>query len=149
MTDHRASITWRIGEGALYDGRYSRTPSWSLDGGATIRVSASPHIISPPWRDPSAIDPEEAVVAAAASCHMLFFLALAVQERARIVGYQDEAVGKLACSERGIALHPSVQPGRDVAPGLLAALHDEAHRSCHIANSLSCDVIVKLQERQA
>ena len=42
--------------------------------------------------DPAAVDPEEALVAAVSSCHMLFFLAYAAKAGFTVDSYVDEAV---------------------------------------------------------
>jgi organic hydroperoxide reductase OsmC/OhrA len=66
-----ATVVWRCGEGEHFpDHRYSRAHDWLFDGGARVRASASPRTVSPPLSDPSAVDPEEALVAALSSCHM-------------------------------------------------------------------------------
>ena len=56
------------------DGRYSRAHEWAFDGGARVAASSSPHVVPLPWSDPAGVDPEEALVASLAGCHMLFFL---------------------------------------------------------------------------
>ena len=54
--------------------------SGPFDGGFTAPASASPHVVPVPYSNPASVDPEEAFVAAIASCHMLTFLYLASQE---------------------------------------------------------------------
>jgi len=54
--------------------RYSRKHTWHFDGGAVVPGSSSPQVVRLPFSDPSAVDPEEAFVAALSSCHMLWFL---------------------------------------------------------------------------
>jgi len=74
-------IAWERRGARFSDNRYSRVHTWTFDGGATVRASASPHIVPTPMSDPSAIDPEEAFVGAITSCHMLWFLSLAAAYR--------------------------------------------------------------------
>ena len=54
-----------------------------FDGGVEVPASSSHHIVPVPMSDPSAIEPEEALVAALSSCHMLVFLGIAAK-RVRI-----------------------------------------------------------------
>lgn len=54
----------------------SRGHSISFDGGVSIPASASPHVVGK-WADPAAVDPEEMLVAALSSCHMLTFFHVA------------------------------------------------------------------------
>ena len=78
MSEHRASVQWQRADGEDFArGRYSRVHRWNFDGGAELRASASPDVVRAPWSDASAVDPEEAYVAALSSCHMLWFLSLA------------------------------------------------------------------------
>ena len=71
------------------DNRFSRAHRWHFDGGADVPGSASPLVVPPPLSDPAAIDPEEAFVAAIASCHMLWFLALAARAGFVVDHYRD------------------------------------------------------------
>ena len=77
MSLYTAEIVWERGEQVFTDGHYSRGHRWRFDGGAEVSASASPQIVPLPMSDGAAVDPEEAFVAALASCHMLFFLSLA------------------------------------------------------------------------
>jgi len=69
---YEAKISWaRQGSEKFVDNRYSRVHEWSFDGGVTVRASASPSVVPVPLSATDAVDPEEALVAAASSCHML------------------------------------------------------------------------------
>ena len=52
-------------------------PHLDFDGGLTVPGSSSPHVVPLPMSDATAVDPEEAFVAALSSCHMLWFLDIA------------------------------------------------------------------------
>lgn len=72
MATYGAAVKWRrTAEERFTDQRYSRVHDWLFDGGAQVHASASPHSVRPPFSDPSAVDPEEALIAALSSCHML------------------------------------------------------------------------------
>jgi organic hydroperoxide reductase OsmC/OhrA len=99
-----------------------------------------------PLSDPAAVDPEEALVAAAASCHMLFFLSLAAARGYVVDRYEDHAVGLLdGAAITRIVLDPTIAFGGERQPdrAALAELHREAHARCYIANSLKGDVVVE------
>jgi len=149
MADYAATIEWRA-EGGFAEGRYSRAHTWSFDGGAVVPASASPHVVPPPWSDPAGVDPEEALVASASSCHMLWFLHLARDAGFEVASYRDEAVGKMGKDDRGriavtrIVLRPQIEyAGREPDPDELARLHHEAHEKCFIANSLRGEIEVE------
>jgi organic hydroperoxide reductase OsmC/OhrA len=148
--EYTANIAWQKGAGTFTDGRYSRAPRWHFDGGAMIAASASPGIVPLPYSDPAAVDPEEALIAAAASCHMLWFLSLAAQRGYDVRAYRDRASGCLEPNERGklafrrIVLRPQVEFS-GVAPDAaqLQALHHAAHEECFIAQSLRTEIVVE------
>jgi organic hydroperoxide reductase OsmC/OhrA len=100
--------------------------------------------------DPSAVDPEEALVAAASSCHMLFFLSLAAAHGLVVDSYRDQATGYLDTNELGrmaivrIVLRPRIAfAGQAPQADLLAQLHHESHARCYIASSLRGEVVVE------
>jgi organic hydroperoxide reductase OsmC/OhrA len=148
--EFRANITWSNTGPDFARGKYSRRHRWSFDGGIAFDGSASPHVVPSPWSAEDAVDPEEALVAAAASCHMLTFLWLASKAGYLVDHYQDDAVGAMEKHERRqpfvsrISLYPRITWGSSGAPdpATLARLHDEAHEQCFIANSIKCLVVV-------
>lgn len=150
MSDHIATVEWVRGDQTFSDNRYSRAHDWTFDGGAVVRGSSAPTSVAVPMSDPTAVDPEEALVAAVSSCHMLFFLALAGKAGFVIDRYRDAASGTLARDDRGrtsmteIVLRPAVTwsgPAPDAAK--LSDLHDQSHRLCYIANSIRGEVRVE------
>lgn len=150
MQQFQAQVTWRRDAQPFLDQRYSRAHAWSFDGGARVPASSSPLSVPLPMSDAAAVDPEEALVAAASSCHMLFFLSLAAQGGFVVDAYEDNAVGTLDRDADGklamtrIALRPAIRfagPPPDAAA--LAALHHAAHARCYIANSLKTAIVVE------
>jgi len=151
MSDYRAVIEWqRRGENFL-KGRFSREHTWTFDGGVTLPASASPSVVPAPYSSAAAVDPEEAFVAAIASCHMLTFLYLASRANVEVERYEDEAVGVMTKNERGVpwvstvTLHPKISYSGEnqPAPDVEKRLHHEAHEQCFIANSVKTVVIIE------
>jgi len=149
LSHHKAWISWRA-DGDFAANSYSRRHHWRFDGGAEVLASASPDVVPVPRSDPAGVDPEEALVASAASCHMLWFLDLARQAGLVVTGYEDEAVaemgrvgpGKIAITR--ITLHPRIAfAGNPPEHATLDRLHHEAHERCFIANTLNCPIIVE------
>src|SRR6266496_5289266 len=101
MSSHTATVRWDRGEARFIDSRYSRAHTWIFDGGITVPASSSPHTVRVPYTDLNAVDPEEAFVAALASCHMLWFLSIAAERGFRVDHYADAAVGTMAKNEHG------------------------------------------------
>ncbi|SFY28181.1 Organic hydroperoxide reductase OsmC/OhrA [Janthinobacterium lividum] len=145
-----ATVAWQRDGQDFVGQRYSRGHEWQFDGGLTVAASSSPLSVPLPMSVAENIDPEEALVAATSSCHMLFFLSLAAQRGYVIDDYRDEATGDLGKNAQGrlamtrIVLRPRIAfAGTPPSPEALAALHHDAHKRCYIANSLTADVVVE------
>jgi organic hydroperoxide reductase OsmC/OhrA len=154
MSRCEATVVWRrwAGEG-FTDNRYSRAHEWIFDGGTRVRASASPDNVRPPYSDPSAVDPEEALVAALSSCHMFFFLWLSAQQGFAVLSYEDTAVGIMSEGGDGrewmtkVTLRPRLVFDGDKRPSAaeVEALHHQSHQKCYIANSVKTQVLVEGQ----
>ena len=151
MATYEAMVQWRrAADERFIDQKYSRAHDWLFDGGARVRGSSSPHSVRPPFSDPSAVDPEEALVAALSSCHMLFFLWIAAKRGFAILSYKDAAIGIMTEDERGresitkVTLRPHVVFDGDMRPteSEVEAMHHESHERCYIANSVKADVVI-------
>jgi organic hydroperoxide reductase OsmC/OhrA len=130
---HRARLSWDPSEEDI------RAHTIQL---ADQRLAASSAAVL--GGNPSKADPEEMFVASLSSCHMLWFLALARAEKARVTSYEDEAEGTLD-GERfvRVVLRPRVTFDPELDPERIESLHHRAHERCFIANSVSCPVEVE------
>ena len=147
MSQYRASIKWQRNGAVFTDNRYSREHVWTFDGGVEVPASASPQVVPLPLSIEQAIDPEEAFVAALASCHMLWFLAIAAKRGFVVESYRDEATGLMAKNPDGklamtqVTLYPNlVFAGKRPSADQHKAMHHEAHEECFIASSVKTDV---------
>src|SRR3954464_3200698 len=93
LNQYSAVIFWGRGNAPFVDKRYSRAHRWSFDGGVVVRGWGSPQSVPVPYSDPSAVDPEEAFVAALSSCHMLWFLSIAARSGLGLDSYRAQVVG--------------------------------------------------------
>lgn len=148
MSTHIATTHWqREATEAFADNRYHRAHDWCFDGGAQVRGSSAPTSVPLPWSDPTAVDPEEAFVAALSSCHLLWFLHLAAKAGFVVDDYRDDASGTMRPNARGklafdqVTLRPVVRfAGTPPTPEQHERLHHRAHDECFIANSVACAV---------
>lgn len=145
MSTFTASVSWHLQPGEEFDFQhYHKDHEWTFGGGEVVPASASPDF----GGTASRVNPDEAVVAATASCHMLTFLAIAAKNRLRVISYIDQPEGVVARNEEGrtaitrIELRPRVVFDGEVTPEQLRRLHDSAHRNCFVANSLRAEVVV-------
>ena len=149
MSTYTATIDWQRGEQDFLGNRYSRRHRIRFDGGAELAGSSSPQVVPEPMSDPAAVDPEETFVASLSSCHMLWFLSIAVERGFCVDCYSDAAEGVMGRNtERRIAmtrvtLRPEARfsgPRRPTREEI-EALHHEAHAQCFIANSVKTEVV--------
>lgn len=153
MSEYVATVEWSRGDQPFLDNKYSRAHDWRFDGGATVRGSSAPGSVPVPMSDPAAVDPEEAVVAAASSCHMLFFLAYAAKAGFVVDRYRDEAVAVMGRDDRGkvsitaITLRPAVTwAGAAPDAAALEDLHHRSHEHCYVANSLRAEITIESRQ---
>ncbi|HEY6878415.1 MAG TPA: OsmC family protein [Polyangiales bacterium] len=149
MTCHGARVVWEPREIKHSDPSYSRAHHWEFDGGVRVQASASPQRVRVPLSMEAAVDPEEAFVAAIASCHMLWFLDFAQRAQLEVARYCDDASGTMARDEGGrwafreVVLRPMIAwAGRTPSRAELEALHHQSHEACFLANSVRCEVRV-------
>lgn len=150
MSEHEASVAWVRKTPDFHYDTYSRDHQWGFDSGVTVQASAAPGYLG----NPEAIDPEEALVASIASCHMLTFLAVAARRRLTVNRYEDRAIGFMEKKEGGhlaitrVELQPRINwEGAPPSADAIAKLHESAHRNCFIANSVRCEISVRAEPR--
>jgi organic hydroperoxide reductase OsmC/OhrA len=150
MGKHQVRIAWRRGDAAFVDSRYSRAHEWIFDGGARVPGSSSPFVVPVPLSDPARVDPEEALVAAASSCHMLWFLSIAAGKGFVVDTYEDQAVGTMGRNAQGkvamtrIALRPDIRfSGDGPTARQVREMHEASHGCCMVANSLITEIVVE------
>lgn len=157
MSEHNLSLTWQRGEQPFLDRRYSRKHMVSFDGGLDVPYSSSPSVVRVPLSDPNAVDPEESLMAALSSCHMLWFLDLTARAGFCVDRYRDVVSGEMAKNEHGkvfvstITLTPEVEFSGEKIPTEeeYQQLHHAAHAECFIANSLLSEVVIQATMRTA
>lgn len=150
MASYYATVQWSRDGADFLSNKYSREHQWIFDGGTVLKGSSSPHVVPEPYSNPAAVDPEEALVVALASCHMLSFLYIAGKRGFVVDEYRDEATGKMSKNAAGknwiseVTLHPKILFSGQKTPDQpeIAAMHHEAHEECFIANSVKTDVRV-------
>ncbi len=154
MHQYKAHVQWKRRDERFTDGKYSRAHEWHFDGGTVVPASSSPSVVRQPYSVPENVDPEEAVIAAASSCHMLWFLSIAAKAGFTIDDYQDYAFGESGKAPNGreafsrIVLRPVIRFSGDPVPtpAQIEDIHRRAHQECFIANSLKADVVVEPYE---
>ena len=153
MSTYTAKIVWKSDSAEGFaKNQYTRGHTWDFDGGVTVPASSSPHAVRVPFSVDAAVDPEEALVASASSCHMLSFLWVVSKNGFVVESYEDNAIGEMTTNDEGkqwiskITLDPQiVWSGNAPTAEDLAAMHHEAHEICYIANSIKSEIVVKTE----
>jgi organic hydroperoxide reductase OsmC/OhrA len=144
--EHRytASLIWTgasAGPTASYQS-YSRAWRMEFAGKPALEGSADPTFRG----DPALHNPEELLLAALATCHMLSYLALCALKGVAVMSYTDRPEGTMARGADGrtrftsVRLHPEVAIADGTKIDLARALHEGAHAECFIANSVNFPV---------
>lgn len=148
MSEHSIRLEWKAGPHAEQPATYSRDHKATYSTEVSVAVSAAPAYLG----NGALADPEQLLVNALASCHMLYFLAICEGNGYAVSSYEDEAVGKVSKGPDGafwvsdITLHPKASFSSQKHPDreTLSRLHHRAHKGCFIANSIKTQVSIEL-----
>jgi organic hydroperoxide reductase OsmC/OhrA len=140
---YSAKVTWSgasQGPTASYES-YSREYLVEIAGKAPLRGSADATFRG----DPKLHNPEDLLVVALSTCHMLTYFAECARAGIKVTAYEDQATGTMALKDKRIrftevVLHPRVAISADSDVEKAQALHGPAHDRCFIANSVNFPV---------
>jgi organic hydroperoxide reductase OsmC/OhrA len=141
---YKTTITWTGNNGTGTSGYtdYERSHTLHIAGKPDIACSSDG-----PFRgDVTRHNPEDMLLSALSSCHMLWYLHLCADAGVIVTEYTDEATGTMVqlpgngghFSE--VVLHPVVTVSDPSMAEIALELHDAAHRHCFIANSVNFPV---------
>ena len=142
----RVTTTWtgNLGSGTSSYRSYSRNHEYRSAGKAEAIAGSS----SPEFRgDKARYNPEELMVAAISSCHMLWLLHLCADAGIVVTAYEDEAAGEMvehpdgAGEFRRVVLRPRMSITDAARVEEAMALHERAHELCFIARSVKFPVV--------
>jgi organic hydroperoxide reductase OsmC/OhrA len=138
------TVTWTGNQGTGTSGYrdYARDHEIAAAGKPPIAGSSDPAFRG----DKARYNPEDMLVAALSSCHMLWYLHLCAGGGVVVTRYVDRAAGRMEEWADGgghftlVTLRPEIAlaPGADLAKA--RAFHEEAHRKCFIAHSVNFPV---------
>jgi len=131
--------------------KYSKTHRIAIEGKEILDVSAAKIFKG----DPALHNPEDLLLSAVVSCHMMSYLYVCSQNGIEVVSYQDNAEADLEVSHTGsgritaIRLYPKVGIRQKDRMEEALDLHKKANELCFIANSCnfpifhfpSCEVV--------
>ncbi|QIM18598.1 OsmC family protein [Leucobacter coleopterorum] len=136
--NYETQLRWSGSTGSGYRG-YDRNHELVVAGN-TLRASADPAFLG----DPALPNPEQLLLAAASSCQMLSFLALAALAKLDVVHYEDNA--RAVMPETGVSTQIT-EIDLNIKVTVKSAdeqevlrLMESAHEQCFIANTLKATV---------
>jgi len=150
---YKATTTWTgdLGEGTASYRSYARTHEVAIDGKPTLAGSADAAFRG----DADRWNPEDCLISAISTCHMLWFLHLASDAGWIVRDYRDDAEAVMEMNEDGSGQFASatLRPRVVISAGDLSlsdSLHHKAHQMCFIARSLNfgvaCHAEVKMRQ---
>ncbi|MES2560170.1 MAG: OsmC family protein [Bacteroidota bacterium] len=120
------------------------------DRSHTVTIAGKPELFlttdNPAVGDKTKLNPEDLLVSAVSSCHMLSYLYVCSMEGVVITDYVDNATGVMIELEGGggsfkeITLNPVCKVAEVSMIEKAIALHHKAHEICYIANSVNFEV---------
>lgn len=144
-TNHvfRAITTWDAAESQPTTSytAYERSHTVRIGGKPPLALSADPAFRG----DAARHNPEDLLVAALSSCHLLWYLHLCAEAGVVVLRYEDQAEGALHLVPgegrfTEVVLRPRVTIRSGSDPEAALRLHERAHAECFIANSVNFPV---------
>ncbi len=138
MSEHYIELSWQRSSADFNYETYNRNHLIQFPGGQFFKASSAPAYFG----DETLVNPEESLLAALASCHMLTVLAIASKKKLIVNHYEDRPEATLAPNATGkimvdsITLRPKISFVTEVDASVVEKLHESAHKNCFIANSL-------------
>ena len=136
----KAQVNWELteGESTKNPRSFSRNHTVSIaNKKADMEVPAAK-----PFRgDETCYNPEDLLLSALASCHMMSYLYVCAQNNIEVLSYTDNAEGILEVQPTGsgafskVILNPVVTIKNELQKELALSLHEKANTLCFIANS--------------
>ncbi len=147
--EYQAVVAWtgNRGSGTSSYKVYGRTWDLATPGKAVLSCSNDPNL----GGDKAKYNPEELLIAALSSCHMLWYLHLCAVDGVVVTAYEDAPTGKLRMEKGGagqfvsVTLYPRVTITAASDADKARALHGEIHKYCFIARSVNFPVVIEPQ----
>jgi organic hydroperoxide reductase OsmC/OhrA len=141
---YRAKCSWAGSTAVGYD-RYDRGHTLTCPpAGAELAMSADLAFRG----NPAQLNPEQLFLAAAVSCQLLSFLAVAARARIDVRAYEDHAEAEMPEDHEpvritAIRLRPHITVAAGTDEEKVHKLVALAHEQCYVANSVTSDLDVR------
>ncbi len=141
----KAEVNWELGKQETT----KKANGFSRNHNVTIANKKAPLEISAAKSfrgDATLYNPEDLLLSALASCHMMSYLYVCTQNNIEVLSYNDNAEGILKVDSSGsgcfkkVVLNPIVTIAESSKIELATKLHTKANSLCFIANSCNFNV---------
>ena len=141
---YKLTTQWHGNKGTGTSGHrdYDRSHTVSIQGKPELFLTTD----NPAVGDKSKLNPEDLLVTAISSCHMLSYLYVCSLEGVIITSYTDNATGIMIEQASGggsfkeVTLNPIFYVADESMVEKAIELHHKAHEICYIANSVNFEV---------
>ena len=151
--NYKLTAVWtgNKGDGNKNIRNYDRSHTVTIEGKPALFLTTD----NPAVGDKSKLNPEDLLVTAISSCHMLSYLYVCALEGIVITAYTDHATGIMIENAGGggsfkeVTLNPVCFVADESIIEKAIELHHKAHEICYIANSVNfevkCNPICKME----
>ena len=142
--NYKLTAVWtgNKGDGTKNVRTYDRSHTVSIEGKPELFLTTDNPFVG----DKSKLNPEDLLVSAISSCHMLSYLYVCSLEGIVITTYTDNATGIMVEQASGggsfkeVTLNPTFNVADKSMVEKAIELHHKAHEICYIANSVNFEV---------
>lgn len=142
--NYKLTAVWtgNKGDGTKNVRTYDRSHTVSIEGKPELFLTTD----NPAVGDKSKLNPEDLLVTAISSCHMLSYLYVCAIEGIVITSYTDNATAIMIENTSGggnfkeVTLNPIIYVADESMVEKAIELHHKAHEICYIANSMNFEV---------
>ena len=141
---YETALRWQGSTGAGYEA-YDRAHEIALPPGEGRLDASSDQAFR---GDPGRTNPEQLFLAAASSCQMLSFLAIAARSGVDVLAYKDRATAVMPEDRRpvwitAITLRPRIVVAAGTNLDRVRRIVEKGHEECYIANSVRTEITIE------
>ncbi|MDM1501179.1 OsmC family protein [Myroides marinus] len=121
---------------------YAKSHTIKIEGKDILSISAAKAFKG----DPTLLNPEDLLLSALTSCHMMSYLYVCQQNNIEVLTYEDNSEATLILNDDGsgritkVVLNPIVRIKDTSKRELALQLHIQANKLCFIANSCNFEI---------
>ncbi|MDM1369621.1 OsmC family protein [Myroides marinus] len=140
----KAALNWKATDKLEESNKkvYAKSHTIKIEGKDILSISAAKAFKG----DPTLLNPEDLLLSALTSCHMMSYLYVCQQNNIEVLAYEDHSEATLVLNDDGsgritkVVLNPVVHIRDESKRELALLLHTQANKLCFIANSCNFEI---------